>query len=527
MEVRCMVRCTLEVRCMTNSNSKVNKHFSINTWIISRLKKENSVALTSMAEDYAKERNIKPRSARRVLERHLKLLIEKGIVERLPTYPASFRLKKLPLEYLLPSNKNFRIYDSFDLSLSNRICDTLGNSANLKQKLQELRKKGIRVITRANRFRQRALLTAQRASISPQTRQHSDITFLFEENVKEWNRSVLVFENDNEEYMTSSVRTRFNDKKKALWNLLKSKKALKIAFKRHKNAIMITLTIPHIFPLVLPLTEGGKIIGFIPVQDSIISQLKASMLKWIRKTWKDRKIETFTAYEYHTDYTLHIHMIISGIPFLIAWDRKSGKKGEDALTYYSHKNNIPLPPDLETKMKKGKLESKDKTLISKYIFTALLDKWLQKILHRFDAALKTNLLQTYLLYKEKENLQGPVNEIHRIKGGKWVGKPPKDSVIEYSSGAAYKKVLSPDSYVLKYVTKVLEIVAGGGNIDEENQAKVYGYWLFGKRFNSYSRSLLPQKRQEQRKIGNWYYVGVFNKLNLPDFIAKNIILELS
>ena len=335
-----MVRCTLEVRCMSNSSCKVNKHFSINTWIISRLKKENSVALTSMAEDYAKERNIKPRSARRVLERHLKLLIEKGIVERLPTYPASFRLKKLPLEYLLPSNKNFRIYDSFDLSLSNRICDTLGNSANLKQKLQELRKKGIRVITRANRFRQRALLTAQRASISPQTRQHSDITFLFEENVKEWNRSVLVFENDNEEYMTSSVRTRFNDKKKALWNLLKSKKALKIAFKRHKNAIMITLTIPHIFPLVLPLTEGGKITAFIPLQDSIITQLKASMMKWIRQMWKDRKIEVFTAYEYHTDYTLHIHIIILGIPFLIAWDRRSGSKKEDALSYYSHKLSL-------------------------------------------------------------------------------------------------------------------------------------------------------------------------------------------
>jgi len=500
---------------MSNSNLKLNKYFDVKAWIISRLKRENSVALTVMAEDYAKERRISERSARRVLERHLKLLIENGIVERLPTYPVSFKLKKLPLEYLLPSNKNFRICDRFDLRHTTRIRDTLGNSANPKQKLQELRKKGIRVIRKANKFRQRALLTAQRASISPQSRQHSDIAFLFEENVKEWNRSVIVFANEKEEFLVSRVKTRFNNKNKALRNLIKSKKALKVAFKRHKNAIMITLTIPHVFPLVLPLREGDKIIAFIPVQDSIITQLKASMLKWIRKMWKGYKIETFTAYEYHTDYTLHIHIIILGIPFLIAWDRRSGGKKEDALTYYSRKYDIPLPSDVK------------KTQLAKYIFTALLDKWLQKILFRFDAVLKTNLLQTYLLYKEKENLQGPVNEIHRIKGGKWVGKPPKDSVIEYSSGAAYKKVLSPDSYVLKYVTKVLEIVAGGGNIDEENQAKVYGYWLFGKRFNSYSRSLLPQKRQEQRKIGNWYYVGVFNKLNLPDFIAKNIILELS
>jgi len=502
---------------MTNSNFKVNKHFSINTWIISRLKKENSVALTSMAEDYAKERGISKRSARRVLERRLKALVEAGIVERLPTYPVTFRLKKLPIEYFHGQTHD-PPYDSFDLSLSNHICKTLGNSTNPKQKLQELleelRKKGLRVITLANAFRQKGLLTAQKVSIRPGTRPHADIAFLYKENVKEWNRSVLVFENENEEYMTSKVRTRFNDEKKALWNFLKSKKALKIAFKRHKNAIMITLTIPHIFPLVLPLEQNGKIIAFIPVQDSIITQLKASMMAWIRKKWKDCKIETFTAYEYHTDYTLHIHIIISGIPYLIRWDRKAGIKKEDALSYYSRKYNIPLPSDVK------------KTHLAKYVFTALLDKWLQKILLRFDTVLKTNLLQTYLLYKEKENLQGPINEIHRIKRGKWVGKPPKDAVINYSSGAAYKKIVSPDHYVLKYVTKVLEIVAGGGNIDEENQAKVYGYWLFGKRFNSYSRSLLPQKRQEQRKIGNWYYVGVFNKLNLPDFIAKNVILEL-
>jgi len=515
MEVRCMVRCTLEVRCMSNSSCKVNKHFSINTWIISRLKKENSVALTSMAEDYAKERNIKPRSARRVLERHLKLLIENGIVERLPTYPVSFKLKKLPLQFVLTKSEDFQTCDSFDLRHTTRICDSLGNSANLKQKIEELRKVGLRVIKRANRYRQRSLLTAQRASISPQSRQHSDIAFLFEENVKEWNRSVIVFANENGEFLVSRVKTRFNDKKKALTNLIKSKIALKVAFKRHENAIMITLTIPHIFPLILPLREGDKIVAFIPLQDSIITQLKASMMKWIRQMWKDRKIEVFTAYEYHTDYTLHIHIIILGIPFLIAWDRRSGSKKEDALSYYSHKYNILLPSDVK------------KTQLAKYIFTALLDKWLQKILFRFDAVLKTDLLRTYLLYKEKENLQGPINEIHRIKHGKWVGKPPKDAVFHYSSGAAYKKVVSPDHYVLKYVTKVLEIVAEGGNIDEENQAKVYGYWLFGKRFNSFSRSLLPHRHEDQRKIHYWYYVGVFNKLNLPDFIAKNIVLELS
>ena len=505
---------------MSNSSHKPNKYFGINTWIISRLTKENSVALAIMAEDYAKERNIKPRSARRILERHLKLLIENGIVERLPTYPVSFKLKKLPLQFVLTKSEDFQTCDSFDSSLSNHICKSLGNSANHKQKLQELlqelRKIGLRVITLANAFRQKGLLTAQhKVSIRPGTRPHADIAFLYKENVKEWNRSVLVFENDDEEYMTSKVRTRFNDEKKALWNFLKSKKALKIAFKRHENAIMITLTIPHIFPLVLPLEQNGKIIGFIPLQDSILTQLKANMMAWIRETWKDRKIETFTAYEYHTDYTLHLHILIFGIPYLIDWNRKYGRKKEDALSYYSHKYNILLPSDVK------------KTQLAKYVFTALLDKWLQKILVRFDAVLKTDLLQTYLDYKSKEKIQGPVNELHRIKNGKWKGKPPKDSVIEYSSGAAYKKVLPPDRYVTKYVLKIYSMISsGGGGIEEEDQAKVFAYWLFGKRFNSYSPSLLRNKEKEV-KISVWHFIGVFNKLNLPDFIAKNIILELS
>ena len=502
---------------------------SVDSWIISCLKKENSVSLTIMAEDYAKERGISKRSARRILERHLKALVENGIVERLPTYPVSFKLKKLPLQFVLTKSEDFQTCD-FDLSLRNHNCKTLGNSTNPKQKLQELlqelRKKGLRVITLANAFRQKGLLTAQhKVSIRPGTRPHADIAFLYNENVKEWNRSVLVFENDDEEFMVMNVRTRFNDQKKALWNYLKANKALKVAFKRHKDAIMITLTIPHIFPLVIPLENNGKIVGFIPLQDSIITQLKNSMMAWIRKMWKGRKIETFTAYEYHGDYVLHVHVLVFGIPYIIDWSRII--RGKEALTYYLDNYNIPLPSDLVEKLKAGKLKTEDKTLISKHIFTALLDMWLQKILLRFDSVLHMNLLQAYLDYKRKEKIQGPVNELHRIKDGKWKGRPPKDALLEYSSGAAYRKVLSPDRYVTKYVLKIFTMISsGGGGIEEEDQAKVFGYWLFGKRFNSYSPSLLRNKEKEV-KISVWHFVGVFNKLNLPDFIAKNIILELS
>ena len=264
--------------------------------------------------------------------------------------------------------------------------------------------------------------------------------------------------------------------------LLKSKMALENAFKRYKDAVMITLTVPHIFPLVIPLEVNGEIIAFIPLQDSIISKLKNYLLDWLRQMWKDRKIETFTAYEYHEDYNLYLHTMIFGIPCLIDWSKRFGKKKEDALTYYVRKYKIELPPEAE------------KSQISKHILTALLDKWLMKILAKFGSVLDINLLEAYLDYKKKHNLQGPINEIHRIKDGHWDGQPPSDAIIQYSSDVTYRKVLSPDEYVTKNLLKIYSMVSGkGGEIDDENQAKIYGYWLFGKRFNSYSISLLSQE----------------------------------
>jgi hypothetical protein len=308
-------------------------------------------------------------------------------------------------------------------------------------------------------------------------------------------------------------------------NLIKSNKALDNAFKKYKNAIMITLTIPHIFPLVYPIKQNGKIIGFIPLQDSIITKLKTDMMAWIRKMWKGHKIETFTAYEYHGDYVLHIHVLVFGIPYIIDWSRRM--RGKEALTYYLDNYNVSLPSELVENLKAGKLETEDKTLISKHIFTALLDKWFQKILVRFSSILNVNLLQAYLDYKKKERIQGPVNEIHRIKNGKWKGKPPKDSVIEYSSGACYRKVLSPKQYVLKYVTKMAYAIAQGENVEGKDQAKIYGYWLFGKRFNSYSPSLLPKKKRKELKISVWHFVGVFNRLDIPDYVTDSLILDLT
>ena len=482
------------------------------TWIISRLTHENSVTLTVLSDDYAKQRGISKPSARRILYRHLKSLLDKGIVERVDTHPIVYKLKKLPLEFVSHSSHNSQTYDSFDLSHGIHISMNLLNPAVLKQQFQELRKKGTRVISRSNAFRQRGLLIAQREAIRHGTRPHADIAYLHEENIKAWNSSVLAFVNDDEQTMVMPVKTRFNDSEKALLILLKSKKALKNGFTRYKDAIMITLTLPRVFPLSKPVELNGKIYGYVPLQDSIITKLKSMMMDWIRQLWKGHDIKSFTAYEYHTDYTLHVHVLVFGIPYLIPWNRKFGIKKEDALTYYMHAYNI-------------KMQSRKKTKISKYIFTALLDKWLQKILARFGSALKIDLLDAYLKYKKEKGLEGPVNEIHRIHDGRWTGKPPKDSVLTYSSGAAYQKVLAPDQYVLKYITKIIDTLAHGGSVDEKDQAKVYGYWLFGKRFNSFSPSLLPKREAE--KDPKWHFIGVFNVLNLPDYIINNLVIDLT
>jgi len=347
--------------------------------------------------------------------------------------------------------------------------------------IQELRKLGLRVIVRVNGYRQRGLLTAQyKPFIKPGYRGHDVIAHLYEENLKEWSHSMQTIVNDSGQFIEIPVRTRFTDERILKLSLFKSKTALKNAFKLYKDAVMITLTVPHIFPLVIPIEMEGKILGYILLQDSIITQLKKEMMAWIRKMWGNTV--QFTAYEYHKDYNLHLHIIVFGIPYLIDWSRKTGRKKEDALTYYTRTYRIPLPPNAE------------KTEISKYIFTALLDKWLTKILARFDSVLHINLLEVYISYKKEYNLQGPINEIHKIKDGQWDGEPPKDAIIQYSSDDMHNKVLPPDSYIIKYLLKIYSMVSKGEGINKENQAKIYGYWLFGKRFNSYSLSLLLQEK---------------------------------
>jgi len=512
------------VKALTTGNvtRKGNKKLStVDLWIIDRLRKAGSpVVLPSIVAEYATQRGISEPNARDILRRRLRRLEQEGIIERLPTYPISYKLKRLPLEFFAQiSGSHEPSVEPFDLSQALGTRETLvkrpvvlkkiDSSRKSVVRISDLRKLGLRVITRANEYRRQALLRARnKPVIKPGSAPHADIAFLYKENIRWWKSSVLVFVDDLEQYLLMGVYTRFTDPEKAERAYKKAREALENGFTQYKDAVMITLTVPHIFPLVIPLERKGKIIGFIPLQDSIISQLKNNMLAWIRKIWGHAV--QFTTYEYHKDYNLHLHIIIFGIPYLIDWSRKFGRKKEDALTYYSRKYGIELPPEAE------------KSQISKHIFTALLDKWLTRILARFGSVLQINLLEAYVNYKKKHNLQGPINEIHKIKDGQWDGEPPKDAFRTYSAGAAYQKAVGPDDYVTKYLTKIYSMLkGGGGGIDEESEGKIYGYWLFGKRFNSYSHSLSPWKKFP--KLTKLHFVGVFNVMDLPDYIKERVV----
>jgi hypothetical protein len=241
--------------------------------------------------------------------------------------------------------------------------------------------------------------------------------------------------------------------------------------------------------------------------------LKRRLARWVRHHWRGTKVEVYTAPEYHEDYALHLHIIIFGVPYIIDWTRKIGKKKEDALTYYSRKFNINIPPGAT------------KTEISKYVFTALIDKVLTDLLYKVDSLLGTDYLPRYLQYKKENNLQGPINDIRRVRDRKWLDEPPPDAVLP-------SKLLSPQKYVIKYLTKVMNTVKTGNfDFKPEHEAKTSGYWLFAKRFYTYSPSLSPPKVEpeieEPEEEGQWEFVGIFDEIVAQEIISAHEDISLS
>ena len=396
--------------------------------------------------------------------------------------------------------------DSFDLKKLSNVNQSLVNFSQVpqiiisEQEFQELRKLGVRIISGTNPIRGQALrLTNFKLVIKPYSSEHKEISILFNRNVDEMKQLVLLFKNSNGKYSKSRYPSRFTNKRIIRRLYWKAKKVLEKGFSKHSDAVMVTLTLPRIFMLSVPVKCCGRDY-LILLQDSLLTLLKNRLTTWIRNNWRGRRIETFTDYEYHDDYALHHHIIFFGIPYLIDWSKKYGRKKEDALTYYTRKYGVEIPPGAS------------KSEISKRIFTKLQDYWLIDSITKVGSLLGIDLKGLYHLYKQSNNIDGPINDVRRIKNGNWVDGPPPD-------GAYY----SPSKYVIKYLTKIMNAVIYGYNIPEQHQAKLIGYWLYGKRFFSHSPSLGPPKEEieEVEEESEWEFVGIFEEEEADEIIERN------
>jgi hypothetical protein len=469
---------------MSNINSGNKSLSEVDLWIINRLlQHEQPVTLLSLIRDYAQERGLELQNAKSIIYRRIKQLEQKGLIIRNNTKPVSISLSPV-----------------FDLKKEEIVVEQLVTPKS-DVEIRELRKSGLRIISDANEYRFRALEIAnQKTLIQPYTKEHQEISKLFHENIEVMKSSVLLFKNKTGKYVMSPHPSRFVNKSTIYRSYRKANQILDIGFSRHKDAVFVTLTLPRTFDLVYKLDRY-----FVLVQDSLLMMLKRRLARWVRHHWKRLKVEVYTALEYHEDYALHLHLIIFGIPYIIDWSRKIGKKKEDALTYYSRKFNVDIPPGAT------------KTEISKYVFTALIDKVLTDLLYKVDSLLGTDYLARYLQYKKENNLQGPINDIRRIRDRKWLDEPPPDAFLT-------SKLLSPQKYVVKYLTKIMRsVLSGNFDFKPEHEAKTSGYWLFSKRFYTYSPSLSPPKVEpeieEPEEEEQWEFVGIFDENVAQEIIS--------
>ena len=478
---------------MSNINSRDKKLSDVELWIFRRLlERQKSITLLSLIREYAQERGVEIQNAKRVLLRRIKHLEQKGIIVRTKDKPVSISLS--PLFDLNPYQKGT------DRAVTKNVESSSGMS---NVEMSEFRKLGLRTVYHANEYRLPALETINnKMSVQPYTSEFQKISKLFNEHVEEMKNSVLLFRNiKTGDFVKSPHPSRFVNRRTITEAYRKAVSILNSGFSKHEHAVFVTLTLPRIFHLSYRYQDR-----YLLLQDSILMALKREFIKWVRQFWKGTKIEIFTALEYHNDFALHVHVVIFGIPHLIEWSRKVGPKKELAIVYYARKFGVEISPDVPF------------TEVSKRIITKLLHTKLVNILHKIDKKLGTDLLSQYLQFVKENNLDGPVNDIRRVKNGNWMDEPPAEAVTT-------SKTLTPKEYLLKYLTKVMRMVKDGKfDVKPEHFAKYSGYWLFGKRFYTYSPSLLPdvfREHVEHVEEKEWKFLGVFDEVEADEIISSH------
>ena len=364
-----------------------------------------------------------------------------------------------------------------------------------EETLDNLRFIGLRVVRRLSLERYEALseISGMTAIVDKSTAHH-DLDYLFTEYEERLRNSVLVFFNEEEgKYLIMPAKSRFTSPRLLQQHYNRAEKGLRRAFKNYKDAIFTTITLPPILPLVIRVPELN---AFILLQESALNYVIRRLRDHLRFMW-GKQVKFFTAFEYHEDARLHAHILVLGVKGIIDWSRKMGRKGEPALEYYARKFGLN-PKDFKPKK------------LAKHVFTFLLDKWLTEFLVTVDNVLNTHFVKLYQAYKKSRKVDGLINEVHRIKNGRFVGKAPKDSL-----GRDAVK------YVLKYLLKMIrELQARALGLHRGLMGlKLLGYWIFAKRFYTYSRDLLPPlPKPDPEEKPRLYFIGMWKYTELPEYV---------
>jgi hypothetical protein len=476
---------------MSNINSGNKSLSEVDLWIINRLLQQQPITLLSLIREYAQERGVELQHAKRILLRRIKNLEQKGIIVRTKDKPVSISLSPVFDLNIWEKGTDRAVTSNFQTS-----------SGNSETEMSELRKLGLRTVYHANEYRLPALETINnKTSVQPYTSEFQKISKLFNEHVEEMKNSVLLFRNiKTGDFVKSPHPSRFVNKRTITEAYRKAVSILNSGFSKHEHAVFVTLTLPRIFHLSYRYRDR-----YLLLQDSVLMSLKNELIKWLRQFWKGKKLEVFTALEYHNDFALHVHVVVFGIPHLIEWSRKVGPKKELAIVYYARKFGVDIPPGVPF------------TVVSKRIITKLLHTKLVNILHKIDKKLGTGLLSQYLQYVNNNNLDGPVNDIRRVKNGNWMDEPPPEAVTT-------SKTLTPKEYLLKYLTKMMKMIKDGKfDVKPEHFAKYSGYWLFAKRFYTYSPSLLPDVFRDVEHVEEkeWKFLGIYDEVEADEIISSH------
>ena len=306
-----------------------------------------------------------------------------------------------------------------------------------------------------------------------------DITSNFELWLNDARETLLLFKDNNGEYVTIPAKNRFLSKSLAVEQLKKLEQAFSIALQNNWNAVFLTLTLPPIFPI----TIQKWLLSF------LLHRIKAYIRKREKKTVPHVKVN-----EPHEDFRLHLHIIIFDINFIM---RKHD------LTLYLNKHVENFLTDLGEHYKRTINKRADDDVVI--------------ALNRYGK----HLLRKYRAYKRsKKGFTGPINHLSAIKqiNGSYVFQNAPADAKKVAKTMNDGGQVSVFDYIKFYVIKNVSEASKIASADESKPIKLVATELA---FYWYARlpffTLSPPLRQPRppRQNAGWTYIGTIRKDEAP------------